>query len=537
MKVACLDKTASDRVDLQNKIELAYENCRASVGHLKTINTYPASLDEILINEAPNLVICGPSFSLEESYAACREVKDFFPEVPIIVFLSNDKFSLRSLRRFQRVADEIFQDDEQAIKIVHVLSSIEQNCKRKKSGKLITVQGVKGGVGTTSITAALAHASESIGKTAVIVDLSKRASLIQFMSAQKWQSADYTACILDQLTIEKSIVEKCVTTAPNGVSVLLPPSGGNEVREIWLRDPNKFEISLRVIDELKEMYDLVIIDQANVEGVLPFSLDLKADSRILITSNDPSSIHLLNATLSEIKDNPGEGNIHILVNSLVEKGLTKKDISLFLENNPAFTEEMNLMMPIKFDPRGQNWIGTGNTFYTESTSEIQNILDENLSIALLEKGELERRATKTNSIYQGIQQIKFSLFRKKKKQPSIRALPAPEDEEKIAPEFNLEDRKEHTVAPIIYPGAKKEILIDDDLDLSVAENYQSPIIQNEDDQDVETPREKIEANKKNEKGSISLEHSLILAATVLLTATANAGFFTNVRNYLLNFFN
>ncbi len=426
MRVACVDRTAALRVVLQKYFEQSYERCRHSIGNVNLAQTIPCKKEELLVNAPPDVVAVGPGFGVEEAYALCREISRTFPGLPILVFLAADAYSLRSLRRFQKVCSDVFSMDDPPTRLIYKLSSFEENQGRSAQGKLITVIGVKGGVGTTSVVSGLAHAAEAVGKTAVVVDLSASGAFTQYMSAQRWQSPDFTALLTEGLVPDRAAVERCLTTAPNGINILLPPSGSTDIRELWVRDSSRFEITLAAIEVLKEIFDVVIVDTAAVEGVLPFALNSRAHARLLITSNDPASVHLLTSKLAELMEIPGDAQTQVLVNILWEGGLNKEDIVDFLYGNENFNELMAVLDPIPFDSRGRHWIGTGNTFYTESATAVQELFETALSTLLLSADEVHIRQEKKRTIFGGLRELAERATRRKSRvEGVIRALPAP----------------------------------------------------------------------------------------------------------------
>jgi cellulose biosynthesis protein BcsQ len=376
MKLACVDNTASERMKLQRFIDEAYEQCRNAIGHVPLARSYPVSKEELLLSSAPDIIIIGPGFTPDESYNVSRDIKEAFQDVPLFVFVEKEAYHLRTLRRFQKVATEIFSQDEAAIRFIHRISSTNPLTRQSKAGKLISVIGAKGGVGTTTVVGALAHAAAESEKSVVVLDLSSAGVFIRYMASQKWQSTDFATSILEGLIPDVTIVQRWLTTAANGVTMLLPPSGGQDIREKWLRDESRFEITLAAIDILRDLFDLIIVDTAGSEGILTFALNSRADTRLLITSNDPASVHLVNHELTKLSDLPGFGKTLILMNMLSDCGLYRDDILDFLFTNKNFQEEMANIPALPFDRKGSNWIGTGNTFYTESSSKVQTILRE-----------------------------------------------------------------------------------------------------------------------------------------------------------------
>jgi MinD-like ATPase involved in chromosome partitioning or flagellar assembly len=427
MRIVCVDASAADRVALQRHFDTVYEACREYLGHLNLADTVPASKEELLVSSAPELIAVGSAYSIELSFSTCRDLREAFPQTPIIVFLKAEAYSLRTMRRLERVSNEIFSVDEDPIRVAHKLISISRETAGKPSGRLITVSGVKGGVGATSVVSGIAHAAEALGKSSVVIDLSESASFSHYMAASRWQSSDFAAAIVDGISPDRSLIEKCITTAPNGINLFLPPSGGTDVRELWLRSSDRFEITLSAVEILQEMFDLVIVDMAGAEGVLHFALQCRAQGKLLVTSNDPASVHLLTTKLSKLVEIPGDGTVSVLINTLVEKGLTREDVLDFLYYNEQFSDEMATLAPIPFDERARNWIGTGNSFYTESPIEIQRLLESTARELLgeIDYSEREQQDSVLVLLRKKLKSLSGASAIRKKISPPPRLLPMP----------------------------------------------------------------------------------------------------------------
>ena len=406
MRIACLDLHAAGRLALQTLFDDSFEHCRSTIGHISSFEPFPCTKDEALLNSAPGAFSVGSSYSLEDAYTLCRELRSAHPHTPILLFVEPTEYSLRTLRRFQQLTYEVFSVDETPIRIVHALSSILASQETQASGSLVLVHGVKGGVGATSVVSGLAHAAEALAKKAVVVDLSANGVFSLYMGVQRWVSSDHAVAIHDRIAPDRRLVEKCLTTAPNGITVLLPPSGGTEIRERWLRQEDTFEVGLGIIEQLQSMFDVVLVDCANAEGILPFALRCRANARILVTSNDPASVHLLGTSVADYVECPGEGTLHVLVNHIFERGLDQDDVLDFLHCHKLFKPSMATMEPLPFDPRGRNWIGTGNSFYTESSKAVQQRLEDALATALLPLDEILARGHGQGSLFSGILKLR-----------------------------------------------------------------------------------------------------------------------------------
>lgn len=387
MKIACLDASAQQRLALKQTLEAAFDSCRAFVGHVETISLVPASVEEVMVQRTPDACILGPGLSVDRAASICHALRKHFNserqihgqddrQVSIFVIVPADQHDLRTLRRFEKIADEVFRTDDPPARIVHKILSIRRSPSSARSGKTITISGVKGGVGATSIAAALAHAAQALGKSPVLVDLSAAGSLCTYCGANRSTSPEFAALLHEGRGADKSIILKSVVTAPNGLDILLPPGLSSDIRTIWLHDRNRFEVTLEAIDYLEQQFDMVLVDLAGAEGILPYALQSRASSRLLVTADDPASVHLLARSLDELRHVPGAGRVHLVINSISRGGIARRDILDFLAANDWFDSQSSLIDEIPFDQRGRDWIGTGNSFYTESSTQTRRRLEQ-----------------------------------------------------------------------------------------------------------------------------------------------------------------
>ena len=150
LRVACLDKTPEARSSLQNLVHAVCEEYRSSFGHVQLLLPYPSSREELYLNSAPNIFLVGPRFTVDEAYSLCLELKESYPDIPVLVFLNEASYSLRLLRRFESCTEEIFAETESSLRVLHTLLRFVADEHLQKSGRVIPISGAKGGVGVTS---------------------------------------------------------------------------------------------------------------------------------------------------------------------------------------------------------------------------------------------------------------------------------------------------------------------------------------------------------------------------------------------------
>jgi cellulose biosynthesis protein BcsQ len=367
MLYVVVDRTAGERLALQRRLEEALIECRKSVGHLANLEFIPASPEELPVysDRKDVAVVFGPALGVDEIISRSHGLS-----LPTFALLTTESLSLRNLRRLEKANVTVLETEDPASRIIHaLLRALSEHSRR---GKLVTVNGVKGGVGASSLVAGLAHAAQMEDHTAIVVDLSKRGVLLQYLGAPRWHSPEYRIMLTEQLAPTVDQIKKGIVSAPNGIEALLPPSGGvGELRDLWLRSPDSLELNLALFDILLELYDVVIIDIAGADGVLPFALENRADERVLVGSNDPASVHLLGGALKDACDYPAAGQLTLALTLLAESALSEREIIDLL-----ITEEQRLVKThiIPKDRGAAQWIGTGNSIYTEGSRKLQENL-------------------------------------------------------------------------------------------------------------------------------------------------------------------
>lgn len=486
MKIACVDKTANERTKLVNYFERAYENSRSALGFLRLAEFTPYSKNEIILCNSFDAIVLGPALSEDELLHDIKEFKELHPEIPILILVKQENYNLKILKRFSNLANEIFSQEESETRILHFLCKLGDKKYQDSLGKIITLNGAKGGVGTTSIATALAHAAIAVGKSSIIVDFSLNSSLLHYLAAPRWQSAEYANNLLEEKVLNQDFIEKLITTAPNGIDLLLPPAGNKEIRELWLRNQNCFEFSLQIIETLRNLYQLVIIDIANAEGILPFAINSRSFIKILISSNEPASVYLLNHKINELSEAPGNSDLLILINELIERGLSKNDIFDFLSTNTKCEREFSKIKSIPFDKMGKHWVGTGNSFYTQGSNFLKNTM-EDLVLDICQDQEYPRNSAIN----------KKSWFKK------------------LLSHFSQE-------TDLFYPKEQKN-------------NILPQISWKQKNKTSDLSGEEFKKQSVNSRGSLSLESLLFLTGTIALAATVLPVFINNIQGYVSGF--
>lgn len=372
MKIALFDTTAQKRLELQSYLDSIIRQTHELGGICHQWWTHPCSRQELLLQHSYQVAILGPGLTLDDAFNFARNLKSTHRSLEVIVISEQAQLSLRTLRRFDTIGVALHTQDEPPSRLVHSISLAATS--NHQPAKLIWLQGAKGGIGTTSIATGIAQAAVENGLRALLVDLSQCSTLASFLGLDDERSGEYAACLLDNLHVDEGLCKQCVIESSCGFDLLLQPAGGMDVRELWLRDELCFGKTIAMLEILGDSYDLVVIDSARQEGILPFALFARADIQVFVTSNSADSVFLTRKIIDSLPSPSASAERLLLINSLHHHSLTSNDILDSLCTSSNFEESFARLPSLTLDAPGQTWIGSRNSFYLHGSKALQHTL-------------------------------------------------------------------------------------------------------------------------------------------------------------------
>ena len=150
-------------------------------------------------------------------------------------------------------------------------------------GKVYMIGGMKGGTGKSLSTFNLAYSLQKMGKRVLTVDLDPQANLTTCFGVE---DADVTIADLMMSVIEDEVLPERgeYIWERNGVD-LIPGSMGLSAVEAKLRlEMGTEKMLARVLEPLKEDYDMILVDTAPTLGALNINA-LSAADAVIVTVN------------------------------------------------------------------------------------------------------------------------------------------------------------------------------------------------------------------------------------------------------------
>ncbi|GAA3377388.1 AAA family ATPase [Streptomyces racemochromogenes] len=149
-------------------------------------------------------------------------------------------------------------------------------------GRVVTVSGAKGGVGTTFTAVQFALAAAASGRRTALVDLDLQAGDVgSYLDVQFRRSIADLAGIQD---ISPRVLQDAVYEDRTGLALLLAPAEGERGEEVDER------AARQVIGALRARYELVVVDcGTQVTGANAAAVE-QADTAVLVTTPDVVSV-------------------------------------------------------------------------------------------------------------------------------------------------------------------------------------------------------------------------------------------------------
>ncbi len=219
------------------------------------------------------------------------------------------------------------------------LNRLGENRSKSSSPKIFAFTSGKGGTGKTFLSLNIAYALSKHGKRVLFVDLDQNlsnANILLNVIASKTIYSFFT---------EQNMLKELVTELEPNLHFIFGDSGK-------LNYPVKRSgIISKLFSQLRLMqknYDFVFLDTGSGAGDDILSILLNADSNIIVTSTEPTSVMDSYVMLKLLNANRYMGNKLIIVNKCFEKEdgqVTFNNLTLaadrFLKDKPSLIGEIN----------------------------------------------------------------------------------------------------------------------------------------------------------------------------------------------------
>ncbi len=394
LKIVVLDTSAQSRNKLTDLVSKFLDSEGAYSGLIPRASIKPLSPNEIKFHAAPDICIVGEEIVSQE-LTELHSIRAALPDSALIVCTPASLQNLSSIQQLARLgADDTMSLSISAEDFLKKIILLNRKKRKESTGKLFVVDSGKGGLGVSSIAAALAEALLDSGKKVALIDLDfETQDLSRFLQVRPFVNENLQLLFNGNRPVTEEFVQECLIPVwrdePN--LVCMPPLGDSEeLYDFRASYPRTLVAILEVLDSL---FDCVVVDTGAARGNLLKTLYRLADHAIYLVNNDPATLYPAVDRVSRLRFQMSpEAKLHILENNTIKGGLSSKFLKEEFLNAASLTADDWICSPVPFSPSGSRWPASGLTLFSLGNSAVVKSLKNVLAATKIVNEQEEQGA-------------------------------------------------------------------------------------------------------------------------------------------------
>jgi len=355
--------TKSDRETLDLKVRLVSER------------EFLARLPET------DVLIFGAGIS-SQAVSLARQARIEAPWIQIVMFVGDKEYGGGAFRSAHSVGvRKVFPDSAGSLDLLQELVAINADFRkegRTYEGRIVVVMHAKGGVGATSVAAALGEVCSGYARRTMMWDLDvETKDLSRALAASGPEAKIVSGWVNGSRDINRETFRDALIPIGDAVSILTPPDRFAESMDLVCH-ADGMEIAQRILELSKVLFDVVIIDTGGRMGPAVGGLLRSADTVLLVIDDSELGLTAVDLLLTSVKVLMGGGTdrLRFLINPSSQKTVNLNQISADLEAVHNLSETVWSLPVLPFDPKASSWAGSGNTIYSSGNKVLKQTFEE-----------------------------------------------------------------------------------------------------------------------------------------------------------------
>lgn len=291
------------------------------------------------------------------------------PWLHIVMFVTDESYGGGAFRAAHAVGvRKVFPDSASPLDFLQELVAINTEFRREgrtREGKVIAITHAKGGVGATSLAAAIAEVCSVFHKRTMLWDLDvETRDLSRALTVSGVEAKVVSAWVTREREISRDSLKDALIPISSEVSVLMPPDKMNAALDL-VCSMDGVEIAQRVIELSRVLFDVVVVDTAGRLGPAAGAILRMADQVVVVLDDTVLGLTAVDLFLSFVKNLAGSTDKIVFAVNPYSGGLSGvSELASALE--PAHhLGDMPWRLPtIPNDPKAAHWPGSGRTLYS-----------------------------------------------------------------------------------------------------------------------------------------------------------------------------
>ncbi|RIL10100.1 MAG: hypothetical protein DCC75_05070 [Proteobacteria bacterium] len=375
MRILVVDKTAEGQTRLARMIESLDATDRDSLDVSVSLSAEQGFLSKL---QQTDVLILGAALE-ETAHTLARQAKEAFPEIEILMFISDASYSSGTFRAAQIAkVRKVIPGSASPLDLLQELVSIHQyfcSSGRTRKGRLIVITHAKGSVGATSFVAALGELCAGSKQHTMLWDLDiESRDLSRALGVTGTHSQVVTAWINGTRDLTRDSLKEAYFPLSEYLSVLMPPHDF-AARMDMVGHPDVAAMVQRIIELAKFLHDVIIVDTAGKLGPASGTLLRNADQIVVMVDDSLLGISAAHAFLESVLPLV-KGNLQAVRMLCSGTKLPQAEIAKLISENLDLPRAAWSLPALPFDQAAGTWAGTGKSlFSTGQRSTRKALLD------------------------------------------------------------------------------------------------------------------------------------------------------------------
>ncbi len=330
------------------------------------------------IHEADVLVL-GSGLG-DRGTALARQAMSAVPWLHIIMFVTDEAYGGGAFRAAHSAGvRKVFPDSASPLDFLQELVAIHAEFRREgrtREGKVVAIAHAKGGVGATSVAAALAEVCSVYHRRTMLWDLDvETRDLSRSLTVNGVEAKVVSAWVNGSREISRESLKDALIPISSEVSVLMPPDRMAESMDLVCHTDG-MAITQRIVELSRVLFDVIIVDTAGRMGPATGALLRSADVVVIVIDDTILGLTAVDLYLTFVKTLVGgTDRVVFLVNPYSGALLGVEQIAAELEPAHHLGDAPWRLPPIPNDPKAALWPGSGRTLYSMGQKQTRITLE------------------------------------------------------------------------------------------------------------------------------------------------------------------
>lgn len=331
------------------------------------------------VNEADVLVL-GSGLG-ERGTALARQAMSAVPWLHIVMFVTDEAYGGGAFRAAHSAGvRKVFPDSASPLDFLQELVAIHAEFRREgrtREGRVVAITHAKGGVGATSIAAALTEVCSVYHRRTMLWDLDvETRDLSRSLTVNGVEAKVVSAWVNGSRDISRESLKDALIPISSDVSVLMPPDRMAESMDLVCHTDGMTLVQ-RILELSRVLFDVIIVDTAGRMGPATGTILRSADVVVIVIDDTILGLTAVDLYLTFVKTLVGgTDRIVFLVNPYSGALLGVPQIAAELEPAHNLGEAPWRLPPVPNDPKAALWPGSGRTLYSMGQKSTRVVLEK-----------------------------------------------------------------------------------------------------------------------------------------------------------------